>query len=239
MFDLNGKLQKNFEAHRSLISSIALSPNGKLILTGSWDNTARLWDLDGNLKMKFEDQHREPISSVAFSPNGIWVLTGSYDNTACMWDLDGNLKWRFEGHKGPVRSVAFSPACDDLMGGPTILTGSSDSTARLWAWWNGKMIKEFKGHHDAILSVAFSTDEKTILTGSADGTIREWALFQEQSLSDEILTHCKWQDPMSLSDFLKTDKIDRLTVEQKKQYGIKESAGSLAGKQKSIKKTYH
>jgi len=91
----------------------------------SYDRTARLWDLQGNILQVFKG-HEDEIMSVAFSPDGKSILTGSLDNTARIWDLQGNLLQVLKGHKGALSSAAFSPD------GKNILTGSEDKTTRLW-----------------------------------------------------------------------------------------------------------
>jgi WD40 repeat protein len=154
--------------HETAVSSAAFSPDGKSILTGSYDNTARLWDLQGNIVQVFRG-HVGPIWSVAFSPDGKSILTGSSDNTARLWDLHGNVIQVFKGHEGEIFSVAFSPD------GNSILTGSSDNTARLWDI-QGNTLQVLKGHENAVSSVAFSPDGNIILTGSYDNTARLWNL---------------------------------------------------------------
>jgi WD40 repeat protein len=154
--------------HNSDIMSVAFSPDGNNILTGSQDSTARLWDLQGNLLQIFKG-HQGIISSVAFSPDGEYILTGSIDKTARLWDLHGNLLHEFAGHRGIIFSVTFSPD------GKTILTGSLDKTARLWDL-QGNELQVFNGHQDIISSVSFSPDGKSLLTGSNDNTVRLWDL---------------------------------------------------------------
>jgi WD40 repeat protein len=154
--------------HDNNILSVAFSPDGKSILTGSQDSTARLWDLQGNLLHLFKG-HEGIISSIAFSPDGKTVLSGSTDKTARLWDLNGNLLQKFIGHRGIIFCVAFSPD------GKTILTGSTDKTALLWNL-QGNVLRVFNGHENIISSVAFSHDSRTILTGSNDKTARLWDL---------------------------------------------------------------
>jgi WD40 repeat protein len=154
--------------HESNITCISFSPDGKSILTGSQDSTARLWDLQGNLLQLFKG-HLGRITSVTFSPDGKTILTGSVDKTARLWDLKGNLSQEFIGHQGIVYSVAYSPD------GKTILTGSIDKTARIWDR-QGNELHILAGHKDLVSSVTFSSDGKSILTGSNDKTARIWDL---------------------------------------------------------------
>jgi WD40 repeat protein len=150
------------------VLNIAFSPDGKTVLTGSYDRTARLWDINGNLLQTLRG-HIYPVLSVAFSHDGGLLLTGSSDFSARLWDQHGNCLQKFIGHKNSVNSVVFSP--DDK----SVLTGSLDSTAILWDL-KGNILQRFKGHTGIIRKVAFSPDGKTILTGSDDQTSRIWDL---------------------------------------------------------------
>ncbi|HMQ90351.1 MAG TPA: WD40 repeat domain-containing protein, partial [Flavilitoribacter sp.] len=168
--DFAGKFKyaKIFDWHSTDVSSVAFSPDEQFVLTGSWDKSALLWDLNQGKWIQFF-QHADGISSVAFSPDGKLILTGSHDKTARLWDLQGNTVSTFEGHTAAVFGAVFAPD------GKTILTGSGDKTARLWDL-KGNILKTFEGHGDQVNSVAFSPDGMTILTGSEDKTACLWDL---------------------------------------------------------------
>ena len=154
------------EGHTAAVRSVAFSPDGRQVLTGSSDKTAKLWNLDGQEVRTFAG-HTAEVWSVAFSPDGRQVLTGSYDNTAKLWNLDGQEVRTFAGHTAAVLSVAFSPD------GRQVLTGSSDKTAKLWNL-DGQEVRTFAGHTAEVLSVAFSPDGRQVLTGSYDKTAKLW-----------------------------------------------------------------
>ena len=154
-----------------LVSSVAFSPSGQYVLTGLFDNTARLWDVGCGRELRRFEGHTNWVLSVAFSPDGRLILTGSADETARIWDTEsGRELRRLVGHADWVNSVAFSP------NGRLALTGSSDTTARLWEVSSGRGLRRLEGHMDRVFSVAFSPDGRLSLTGSADETARLWEL---------------------------------------------------------------
>jgi WD40 repeat protein len=106
---------------------VAFSPDGKYVLTGSDDDTARLWDAATGAEVHAFSGHTGSVYDVAFSPDGKYVLTGSADHTAKLWDAAAGAEVRtFSGHTSYFLSVAFSPD------GKYVLTGSDDGTASLW-----------------------------------------------------------------------------------------------------------
>jgi WD40 repeat protein len=156
------------KGHSAGVNSVAFSPDGKTIATGSLDNTVKLWNLEGK-EIQTLKGHSAGVNSVAFSPDGKTIATGSLDNTVKLWNLEGKEIQSFKGHSSRVNSVAFSPD------GKTIATGSGDNTVKLWNL-EGKEIQTLKGHSSRVNSVAFSPDGKTIATVSGDNTVKLWNL---------------------------------------------------------------
>ncbi|MFN7382996.1 MAG: toll/interleukin-1 receptor domain-containing protein, partial [Dolichospermum sp.] len=180
LWNLQGELLHELKGHQEVVysvnvsvssvsfSSVSFSPDGKTIATASRDNTARLWNLQGELLHELKG-HQSIVFSVSFSPDGKTIATASWDNTARLWNLQGELLHELKGHQQAVNSVSFSPD------GKTIATASSDNTARLWNL-QGELLHELKGHQEAVNSVSFSPDGKTIATASWDKTARLWNL---------------------------------------------------------------
>jgi WD40 repeat protein/AAA+ ATPase superfamily predicted ATPase len=150
------------------IVSAALSPDGKKILTGSTDNIARLWNLDGSVITRLQG-HAASISAVCFSPDGKTIVTGAADKTARIWNLDGSLRTVLKGHEGAISTVAFSPD------GQTVATGAGDNTARLWNI-DGTIKTVLAGHQGYVTAVSFAPNGQSVLTGSVDRTARVWTL---------------------------------------------------------------
>ena len=154
--------------HSRDVSSVAIAPDGKTALSGSWDKTLRLWDLASGREIRKFEGHSAPVISVAIAPDGKTALSDSDDETLRLWDLaSGREIKKIEGHSG-----AFAIAPD----GKTVLSGSSDKTLRLWDLASGREIKRFEGHSDWVNSVAFAPNGKAALSGSSDKTLRLWDL---------------------------------------------------------------
>ncbi|MBD2773573.1 eIF2A-related protein [Iningainema tapete] len=157
------------EGHKNPLWSVAFSPDGQIIVSGSSDNTVRLWNLEGYPIGEPFQGHQGEVRSVAFSPNGEMIVSGSFDNTVRLWNLEGYpIGEPFQGHEDAVMSVAFSP------NGEMIVSGSSDNTVRLWNLEGNLIGEPFQGHEDAVMSVAFSPDGQKIVSGSQDNTVRLW-----------------------------------------------------------------
>jgi len=146
------------------------SPDGKMVLSGSYD-TLQLWDFaTGKRIRKFEEQNTS-VESVCFSPDGKLALTGSYDAKMKLWDVKtGRCLRTYIGHKGSVNSVCFNP------NGDLSLSGSSDNTIKLWNLMTGQCLRTFDEHTKRIISVCFSPDGKLARSGSGDKTIKSWNL---------------------------------------------------------------
>jgi len=154
--------------HEAGVSSVAFSPNGRMLATGSEDHTARLWEVATGKELAVLRSH-EGVLSVAFSPDGRTLATGSSDDTARLWEVTKGTQIA-ELHVAlatSVFSVAFSPD------GRTLATGSRD-TARLWEVATGKQIAMYTVALSPVSSVAFSPDGRTLVTGADDKTARMW-----------------------------------------------------------------
>ena len=172
-----------FSPH-GIVASANFSPDGKRIVTGSWDSSARVWDADSGadlLKLAGDDGHTAFVNSAVFSPGpeGSRILTSSDDGTAKVWDSKtGKVLLTLKGHTDRVRHAAYSPD------GSLIVTSSSDRTARIWNSQTGEPVgKPLEGHEWAILAATFSTDGARIITGSEDNTARIWDAATGESLA--------------------------------------------------------
>ena len=158
--------------HKDTVWSVAFSPDGHRIASGSKDKTLRLWNTDTGQPVGAPlTGHTESVNSVAFSPDGHRIVSGSKDKTLRLWNTDTGqpVGAPLTGHTESVNSVAFSPD------GHRIVSGSDDKTLRLWNTDTGQPVgAPLTGHTGAVASVAFSPDGHRIVSGSRDDTLRLW-----------------------------------------------------------------
>jgi len=174
LWTLYNSNQRTLRGHTGRVSSVALSPDGTRILTGSWDYTAKVWDAEKGQEILSLKGHTGSVENVAWSPDGKRILTRS-GGTAKVWDADkGTELLSFTGHTGGVMSVAWSPD------GKRILSGSGGSTVQVWGVEKGQEALSFKTR--SVSSVAFSPDGKRILTGSYDNTAKVWDAYKGTDL---------------------------------------------------------
>jgi hypothetical protein len=167
----NGREVRRFPANGRLanLNGVAVSLDGKRMLTGSDDNVVRLWDVDKGQELKQLRGHAGPVYGVAISPDGRQGLSGgSQDGTMILWDLQTFKEVRrFQGLAANIRTVAISPD-----GRQALSSGEND--VRLWDLKTGQEVRRFRGHAGPVQAVAFSPDGRRVLSGATDNTIRLW-----------------------------------------------------------------
>jgi hypothetical protein len=157
------------QGHSRYVTSVAFSPDGKRIVSGSNDATLKIWDTETRQETDTLKGHSDRVIGVAFSPDGKRIASGSLDKTLKVWGSQtGKEMLTLRGHAFAVWCVAFSPD------GKRIVSGSQDKTLKIWDTETGKELLTLQGHTSIITSVAFSLDGRWIASGNQDKTLKVW-----------------------------------------------------------------
>src|SRR5262249_42023857 len=152
------------------------------LLSGSRDNTVRLWDLASGMQKKLLLGHTATVTGVAFANKDDLAASCSADGSVRLWDVvEGKMVREFKGHKDIVWTLAFSADGTQMLtgggmqNGPSgLVDGAKDTDIRLWNVADAMEVRRFKGHDKAVSSLAFSRDGQRIVSGGADRTVRVW-----------------------------------------------------------------
>jgi len=191
------------QGHTAVVNCVAIFPDSSTIVSGSDDETLRLWKSDGTFITELRG-HTKDVYCVAVFPDGSKIVSGSFDQTLRLWKSDGTFITELRGHTKNVYCVAVFPDGSKIVSGSslTLRLWKSDGTfitelhtgiakcvavspdgstivsghtdkLRLWKV-DGTLITELQGHTDWVTCVAISPDSSTIVSGSHDKTLRLW-----------------------------------------------------------------
>ncbi len=183
-----GEQIRRFEGQQDVIYSVAFSPDGKQLLSGSGpsgpfskssgDNDLVLWDLESGAILRRMQGHKDVVFKVAFRPDGQSAITVSGDSTLIVWNLsDGSIRATLRGHRSFAYAFAMSPQ------GDRVFSASFDLTIILWDVERAQEMRRFYGHAGPVTTVQFLADGRRVLTGSTDKTVRLWDIYS----ADEVM----------------------------------------------------
>jgi len=164
------------EGHSESVVSVAITPDGKRAVTGSWDKVVRLWNLESKECIDSHNKHTDTIWAVAITSDGKVVVSGSRDTDIRIWNTEFNKQTVLRGHVKYVQDLAITPD------GKRILSGSGDNTVRVWDT-EYKKCSTLKGHTNPINGVAITPNGQLGVSGSGDNTIRVWDLVSMNCIS--------------------------------------------------------
>ena len=189
--------QHVFQGHTDWVNSVTFSPDGRHIVSGSYDKTIQVWDAQTGVQVGNSLQgHTQAVNSVAFSPDGRHIVSGSYDKTIQVWDAQTGVQVgnSLQGHTQTVNSVAYSPD------GRHIVSGSYDRTNQVWDAQTGVQVgNSLQGHTGWVNSVAFSPDGRHIVSGSNDWTIQVWDAQTGVQVGNFLQGHTGWVNSVAFS----------------------------------------
>ena len=172
LWDLNNeKPIQVLKGHTDKVHAINFSNNDELIVSSSWDNTAKTWSTSTGKNLMTFVGHTQSVFDVQFSPDQKQIVTGANDSSIKIWDAQtGKTIKTLKGHKNWVIKLRFTK------NGSSLISISYDHTARVWSYPEGGLQNELKGHTDALNFIFVLKNSNKILTGSADNDVSRWDL---------------------------------------------------------------
>lgn len=156
-------------AHRGTVRSVAVSADGRVFASASFDGTAKLWDRATGKERHTWKVEDGMCSAIALSPDAKFVAAGTSDGELVVWDADsGQEVWGRLTRKGNVYALAFSPD------GSLVASADHRGTVSVWDARTGANRARLTGHEGRVWAVAFSPDGTTLASGGDDGFVRVW-----------------------------------------------------------------
>jgi WD40 repeat protein/energy-coupling factor transporter ATP-binding protein EcfA2 len=169
-----GKMLNTLESHFGgvtledlsvVITSVSWNHDSSKIVSGSGDQTIRIWDTQTGTLLHTLEGHSRMVSSVSWNADSSKIVSGSYDQTIKIWDV-GEMFDTLEGHSGEISTVSWNHDSSK------IVSGSLDKTMKVWDGRTGELVNTLGGHSRAVSSVAWNRDGSKIVSGSNDKTIQ-------------------------------------------------------------------
>jgi len=176
---------KSLTGHSHFVQDVVISSDAQFALSGSWDGTLRLWNLQTGKTSRSFIGHKKDVLSVAFSADNRQIVSGSRDKTIKLWNTIGECKYTVQsgedGHSEWVSCVRFSPTNED---GSTPLMVSSgwDKVVKVWALRNCELQRTLYGHTGYLNTVTISPDGSLCASGGKDGQAMLWDLTEGRQL---------------------------------------------------------
>jgi len=175
-----GVPRRALRGHGHYVQDVVISSDGQFALSGGWDSTLRLWDIQSGTTTRRFMGHTKDVLSVAFSADNRQIVSGSRDKTIKLWNTLGECKYTIEdkGHTEWVSCVRFSPNTQH----PIIVSCGWDKLVKVWSLSNCVLKVNLVGHTGYLNTVTVSPDGSLCASGGKDGTARLWDLGEGRHL---------------------------------------------------------
>ncbi|XP_043282160.1 transducin beta-like protein 3 [Venturia canescens] len=206
-------------AHQKDINSVAVSPNDRLIASGSQDKTAKLWNSENLQLLGVFRGHRRGVWCVRFSPIDQVLLTTSADCTIKLWSLtELNCLKTLEGHESSVLRAEF------LSRGMQIITTGGDGLLKLWSVKTSECITTLEEHESRAWALAVNKNESHVISGGSDSLLVVWRdVTEENRLKATAEREKLILEEQKLSNLLKANELTdalRLALKLERPYQV-------------------
>ncbi|MCB1211680.1 MAG: WD40 repeat domain-containing protein, partial [Verrucomicrobiales bacterium] len=171
----DGTLMQSYAGHLDAVYALALSPDGKMLVTGAYDQKIRLWDVGSGKELAMLKGHNGAVNGLSFRPDGKVLASASGDRTVKLWAIPGGT--RLDTLSQPTKeqtSVVFSAD------GQQLYAGGGDNRIRIWKISSdakegtNKILTSRFAHEGGLLNIAISSDGKLLATSASDRSLKIW-----------------------------------------------------------------
>ncbi len=212
-----GRLLRTLTGHRGSVTALAMTPDGKLVISGSDDKTLKVWSLETGTELFTLNGHSKSVNAVVVTPDSKLVISGSDDKTLKVWSLETRAElFTLTGHHGSVRALAVTPDGKLVISGSgnmrnpfastenifdellSFFNGSTENTLKVWNLETGAELFTLPGHSESVNALIATPDGKQVISGSSDKTLKVWNL--ETGVELFTLTgHSNWVNAVAVT----------------------------------------
>jgi WD40 repeat protein len=184
---------RTFTGHSSFVNSLVLSSNGQTLISGSADQTIKIWNFNTGKEIRTLTGHSSYVNRLALTPDGLLLASASADQTIKIWEIATGQELRtLTGHNSSIDALVITPD------GRYLISASADQTIKIWEIATGQELRTLTGHNSSINALVVTPDGQQLISGSADKTIKIWDI----NTGEEIRTlsgHTSFINALSIS----------------------------------------
>lgn len=166
-----GALLRTLTGHYGAVRVVAVTSDGKQVISGSDDGTLKVWNLDtGELLLTFT-AHSTSVRALAVTTDGMRIISGSSDKTLKVWNLEtGEELLKFNGHRGYINTIVIAP------NNKQFISGDDYNIFKVWDLVTKAEIYTFSGHQSLVNTVIVTLDGKRVISGDSGNILKVWSL---------------------------------------------------------------
>ncbi|MBD2492862.1 WD40 repeat domain-containing protein [Nostoc sp. FACHB-280] len=177
LISADSSLLRTLTGHTASVNVVAITPDGKQVISASSDKTIKVWNLAKGKELVTLTGHKGGVTAIAVTPDGKQVISGSFDQTLKVWNLaEAKELFTLDGHEDRINAITITPD------GLKIISASDDKTLKVWELQTGKPLFTFRKHTGGINDIAITPDGLRVVSASYDQTLKVWNLETGQEI---------------------------------------------------------